>query len=55
MDPKYTSQTCAECGHCEKGNRHTQASFLCKVCGHKDHADRNAARNIRARALCQQA
>ena len=55
VDPKYTSQTCAECGHCEKGNRHTQASFLCKQCGHKDHADRNAARNIRARALCQQA
>ncbi len=55
VDPKYTSQTCAECGHCEKGNRNTQASFLCKVCGHKDHADRNAARNIRARALCQQA
>ena len=55
VDPKYTSQTCAECGHCEKGNRHTQASFRCKVCGHKDHADRNAARNIRARALCQQA
>ncbi len=55
VDSKYTSQTCAECGHCEKDNRHTQASFLCKVCGHKDHADRNAARNIRARALCQQA
>lgn len=55
VDPKYTSQMCAECGHCEKGNRQNQASFLCKVCGHKDHADRNAARNIRARALCQQA
>ena len=55
VDPKYTSQTCAECGHCEKGNRNSQASFLCKQCGHKDHADRNAARNIRARALCQQA
>ncbi len=55
VDPKYTSQTCAECGHCEKDNRPTQASFQCKVCGHKDHADRNAARNIRARALCQQA
>ncbi len=55
VDPKYTSQACAECGHCEKSNRQTQASFLCKVCGHKDHADRNAARNIRAKALCQQA
>ena len=55
VDPKYTSQTCAACGHCEKDNRQNQASFLCKVCGHKDHADRNAARNIRAKALCQQA
>ena len=55
VDAKYTSQTCAECGHCEKDNRHTQASFLCKQCGHKDHADRNAARNIRARAYRQQA
>jgi putative transposase len=51
VDPRDTSRTCAECGHCEKGNRKSQGEFLCKGCGHQDHADRNAARNIRCRAL----
>jgi putative transposase len=48
VDPKYTSQTCAECGHREKSNRPSQSEFSCKSCGHKAHADWNAARNIRA-------
>jgi IS605 OrfB family transposase len=48
VDPRNTSRTCAECGHCEKANRKSQGEFLCKGCGHSDHADRNAARNIRA-------
>lgn len=43
----YTSMTCNACGHCEKGNRKSQA-FLCLACGHADHADINAARNIAA-------
>ncbi len=55
VKPAYTSRTCAECGHCNKANRPSQDIFHCKQCGHTDHADRNAARNIRARALCQQA
>ena len=55
VKPAYTSRTCAECGHCKKANRPSQDIFHCKQCGHTDHADRNAARNIRARALCQQA
>jgi putative transposase len=50
VDPKYTSQTCAECGHREKSNRKSQSEFCCKACGHRDHADVNAARNIRASA-----
>lgn len=50
VDPRNTSRTCAECGHCEKANRKSQSDFLCVVCGHRDHADLNAARNIRARA-----
>ena len=50
VDPKNTSRTCAECGHCEKANRQSQEKFLCKRCGHQNHADINAARNIRARA-----
>jgi putative transposase len=46
VDPRYTSQRCAECGHVEAGNRATQAVFRCRECGHEDHADVNAARNI---------
>jgi transposase len=47
INPAYTSQTCNACGHCEPGNRESQA-FLCKHCGHTDHADVNAAKNIAA-------
>lgn len=50
VDPAYTSQTCAACGHREKGNRPTQSEFRCLACGHEAHADINAALNIRARA-----
>lgn len=46
VNPAYTSQTCSECGHCEKGNRKTQADFLCKCCGHTENADVNASKNI---------
>ena len=55
VDPAYTSQDCAECGHRDSRNRKTQATFRCVSCGHIDHADRNAARNIRARALVMRA
>ena len=48
--PKYTSQTCSKCGHVEKANRETQATFLCQKCGHKENADVNAAKNILTRA-----
>lgn len=51
VNPRDTSRSCAECGHCEKANRKSQAVFLCKQCGHSDNADQNAARNIRALAL----
>ena len=51
VDPKYTSQMCSQCEHVERGNRSSQARFCCKRCGLIDHADCNAARNIRARAL----
>ena len=55
VDPRDTSRTCAVCGHCEQANRQSQASFRCRVCGHADNADINAARNIRAKAVCQAA
>jgi len=46
VDPAYTSQTCSQCGHCEKANRHSQASFVCQQCGFCSNADSNAAINI---------
>lgn len=50
VDPRNTSKTCSECGHCEKGNRKSQDNFACKSCGYAAHADYNAAINIAARA-----
>lgn len=43
---QYTSQTCNECGHCEKANRKTQAVFECVKCHFSNNADINAAKNI---------
>ncbi len=51
VSPHHTSQTCNKCGHCEPGNRPTQSKFLCLRCGHSDHADVNAAKNILARGV----
>jgi putative transposase len=50
VDPRNTSRQCAECGCIDKKNRPDQATFSCVSCSHKDAADVNAARNIRARA-----
>jgi len=51
VDPRNTSRECAECAYISKANRTSQAAFLCQECGHADNADRNAARNIRQRAI----
>lgn len=48
VDPAYTSQTCSECGFVDKENRNS-AVFRCLECGHRDHADFNASKNIRNR------
>src|SRR3954464_10366099 len=48
VDPAYTSQICHACGHCAAENRESQAVFRCRACGHADHADVNAAKNIAA-------
>ncbi len=53
VDPAYTSRTCSVCGHCEKANRKSQASFVCQQCSHTDNADRNAAINISRAAVMQ--
>jgi IS605 OrfB family transposase len=46
VEPRNTSRTCSQCGHCEKANRKSQESFLCQRCGCALHADVNAAINI---------
>ncbi|WP_329128216.1 RNA-guided endonuclease InsQ/TnpB family protein [Streptomyces sp. NBC_01465] len=49
VDPAYTSQACAECGHVDKRNRVDQGLFICRGCGVVTHADRNASHNIATR------
>ncbi|MFE7934696.1 RNA-guided endonuclease InsQ/TnpB family protein [Streptomyces sp. NPDC057456] len=49
VDPAYTSQTCAECGHVDRRNRVDQGLFICRGCGVVAHADRNASRNLATR------
>lgn len=51
IDPRDTSRTCNSCGAVDKANRASQAEFRCRHCGHEAHADINAARNIRAKAI----
>lgn len=51
VDPKYTSQTCSNCGNIDKENRKTQAYFECTACGFTVNADINASINILARGL----
>jgi len=51
VDPRYTSQTCNECGHISKENRKSQDKFLCTACGHIANADINASKNILARGI----
>jgi putative transposase len=46
VDPRYTSQTCSACGAVDRGSRESQASFCCRTCGFRAHADHNAAINI---------
>ena len=45
VDPKYTSQTCRQCGHIDKGNRSGEV-FKCRECGFGGNADYLASLNI---------
>jgi IS605 OrfB family transposase len=54
VDPRNTSRTCSNCGHCEKGNRSSQSKFKCKACGFQINADINGAINISKRAVVNQ-
>jgi transposase len=44
----FTSQCCSACGHTAAESRESQSIFRCVACGHTEHADTNAARNIMA-------
>jgi transposase len=47
----YTSQTCSECGVVHPpGIARDGESFTCPACDHRNHADINAAVNVRERA-----
>ena len=50
VDPRNTSRTCPECGHIDRGNRLVRGIFLCRQCGHFDHADVVGAINIASAA-----
>lgn len=46
VDPRYTSQKCSVCGNIDKESR-KKSRYVCTKCGHTEHADVNAAKNIR--------
>jgi len=50
VDPRNTSRTCPKCGHIDEGNRTARGLFLCRSCGHFDHADIVGANNIASAA-----
>ncbi len=53
VNPAYTSQRCHACGFVTEGNRESQAVFVCKNpgCSNIDHADVNAAKNVKTAGL----
>jgi IS605 OrfB family transposase len=50
VSPRNTSRQCFACKRIDKANRRLQSEFACVACGHADHADINAAKNISYRA-----
>src|SRR5690606_19399485 len=46
IDPKYTSQTCSDCGAVDKKSRLSQYKFVCTSCGAERNADIHAGDNI---------
>lgn len=51
INPKYTSQTCFECGTVDSKSRISQSEFCCTSCGHISNADINAALNIKSKGV----
>ena len=50
VEPRNTSRTCSACGAVDGASR-DKARFACTSCGHTDHADINAAIEIRRRGI----
>jgi transposase len=46
VDARYTSQKCSNCRIIEKSNRN-KSRYICSRCGYIEHADINAAKNIK--------
>ncbi|MCE2498986.1 MAG: transposase, partial [Nitrosopumilaceae archaeon] len=51
VNPQYTSQECARCGHVAKESRVTRDMFRCVKCNYIQQADVNAAMIIGRRGL----
>lgn len=51
IDPKYTSQTCNDCGAKDAKSRVSQSKFVCTSCGVESNADENAAKNILGKGI----
>lgn len=49
VNPAYSSQTCHRCGFVHRDNRRGD-EFKCQACGHRAHADVNAAKNLARRS-----
>src|SRR6266581_1001256 len=45
----YSSQECSRCHDVDRANRPNQQTFLCRVCGYRNHADCNASQNLGSR------
>jgi len=53
VDPRYTSQTCLECGTIDRKNRPSRDKFVCASCEFSAPADHVAAINIARAAVTQ--
>lgn len=51
VNPKFTSQTCFECGTVDSKSRLNQSDFVCTNCGYISNADVNAAKNILSKGI----
>lgn len=51
INPKFTSQTCNDCGTKDSKSRISQSRFVCTSCGVESNADENAAKNILGKGI----